>query len=137
MHVNRGIGSDEPKGWLMPLRTILIVSMCLTAALAFAEPVMMDGPAIRDALSGKIVAGDQNGRKWRQVFHAGGATEYSETNGRPSSPSQGGWRVQGDRYCSVWPPSDVWACYDMAMDGEEILFIESNGTEWRARFVDE
>ncbi len=118
-------------------RSVLAVAICLCGANALAEPVGMDGPAIREALAGRAVAGDQGGRKWRQVFHAGGTTEYSETNGRSSNPSEGSWRVEGDQYCSVWPPSDAWACYDMAMDGEEILFIESNGTEWRARFIGE
>lgn len=115
-------------------RAFITASLIFAAGIAVAEPVKLDGEAIRQALADKTVVGDQDGRKWRQVFHAGGSTTYREDGGRPSN---GRWRVDGDRYCSVWPPSDFWACYDMAMDGETIIFIESGGTEWRATFVDE
>lgn len=117
----------------MVLRTSLITAFVLLASAANAEPVKLSGAEIRAALSGKTVLGNQNGREWRQVFFKGGSTDYTQSGG---APSQGRWRVEGDQYCSVWPPSDVWACYDMAMDGDDILFIESGGTEWRARFVD-
>ncbi len=47
-----------------------------------------------------------------QSFKAGGDTVFD--NGRLST---GQWQVRGGRYCSVWPPSDRWACYDVADDG--------------------
>ena len=104
--------------------------------MASAEPVKLDGPEIHDALAGKTVTGNQDGREWRQVFHEGGSTDYTEINGRSTGPSRGNWQVREDQYCSVWPPSDYWACYDMAKDGDEILFIESSGAVWRARYID-
>ena len=115
---------------------LAITALVAGLATAHAEPVRMNGAEITEALAGKIVAGNQKGREWRQEFRASGWTSYRETNGGSSSPSEGRWRVQGDQYCSVWPPSDFWACYDMARDGEEIMFVESDGTQWRARYVD-
>ncbi len=120
------------------IRSLFIgVAILAASGVALAAPVKMDGVKIGEALTGKTVAGNQKGREWQQDFQAGGGTTYHETNGRPSSPSQGRWRVGGDQYCSVWPPSEFWACHDMARDGDEIIFIESDGTEWRAKFVDE
>ncbi len=61
-----------------------------------------------------------------QVFYASGRTLYDE--GRES---WGYWRVEGDRYCSQWPPADGWACYTVArrtLDGS-IKFIGDSGAE--------
>lgn len=112
----------------------LFVTAALLAGIvsANAEPVKMDGPAIESALAGKSVAGNQDGREWRQDFRSDGATIYYEGN----QPSPGRWKVDGDQYCSLWPPSETWDCYDMAMDGEEILFMPKGSAVWRAHFTD-
>lgn len=114
-------------------RNLIVTAVLLlgTGGLS-AEPVKMDGSAIMRALSGKSVAGNQDGRKWRQEFMADGATVYYEGN----QPSPGRWKVDGDQYCSLWPPSEKWDCYDMAMDGEEILFMPKGSAVWRAHFTD-
>jgi hypothetical protein len=57
----------------------------------------------------------------RQTFDADGATFYED--GRPS---YGRWRVLGDQYCSQWPPSDLWSCYDVTVNGTGIRFIASD-----------
>lgn len=57
----------------------------------------------------------------RQTFDADGSTFYED--GRPSL---GRWRVTGDQYCSQWPPSDLWACYDVTVKGTGIRFIASD-----------
>lgn len=112
---------------------LLVAAVLLSwPAVAVAEPVKIDGPAIEKALSGQSVTGNQDGRGWSQDFRADGSTVYREAN-RDASP--GYWRVQGDQYCSKWPPSDSWDCYDMAMEGGEILFIPDRGDVWRARIV--
>lgn len=59
----------------------------------------------------------------RQHFGADGQTLYDA--GRPS---WGSWGVRGDQYCSVWPPSDHWACYDVNQNGDMIQFIASDGS---------
>lgn len=57
-----------------------------------------------------------------QKFYASGRTLYDA--GRPS---WGYWRVEGDQYCSQWPPSDLWACYGMARSGDKLRFIGAQG----------
>ena len=50
---------------------------------------------------------------WSVSFSPDGNTGYYSMS-RP--PSTGGWRIQGNQYCSVWPPSDRWECYDVLLD---------------------
>lgn len=57
-----------------------------------------------------------------QTFYASGRTLYNA--GRDS---WGSWRVQGDQYCSEWPPNAGWDCYDMDTDGTELRFISDRG----------
>ncbi len=66
-----------------------------------------------------------------QTFHEGGSTTY--VDGRPSL---GRWRASETQYCSSWPPSDYWECYDLFKDstGKRIRFTSSVGQEWIARF---
>ncbi len=58
-----------------------------------------------------------------QDFRASGRTLYTY-KGRES---WGYWRVQGDQYCSQWPPNDLWACYDMERQGVRIRFVGQGG----------
>jgi hypothetical protein len=46
--------------------------------------------------------------------------------------------VQGDLYCSVWPPSDRWDCYDIARSarGLDIRFTGDDGSVTVGRYVD-
>jgi hypothetical protein len=80
----------------------------ITAALADRELVYADGT--------------------RQIFRPGGATYYGDTTGN--------WRVEGDRYCSVWPPSDRWACYQVEVLGAEVRFIADDGGATTGRYSD-
>ena len=77
----------------------------LAGSAAMAEDAKLDAGAITALLTGRTLTYDDGSR---QVFKADGDTLYD--NGRSST---GQWNVQGDRYCSVWPPSDHWACYDV------------------------
>ncbi|MGR3434921.1 MAG: hypothetical protein ACU0CO_08560 [Shimia sp.] len=86
---------------------------------AMAEP--LDGGGIAAALTGTELAYEGGGR---QVFYASGRTLYE--NG---PPSWGYWAVRGDRYCSQWPPGEVWDCYDMdaSEDGRTLRFVDDFG----------
>ncbi len=46
----------------------------------------------------------------RQYFHKDGETPYVDARGEKT---YGKWKVRGGKYCSVWPPSEHWVCYDM------------------------
>lgn len=54
-----------------------------------------------------------------QTFYASGKTLYNQ-GGRES---WGRWLVEGDKYCSTWPPQDLLACYHMDRSGEKIRFV--------------
>ncbi|PSL21658.1 hypothetical protein [Shimia abyssi] len=63
------------------------------------------------------------GSAW-QRFYASGRTLYNAGH-----DSWGTWRVQGDQYCSQWPPSGLWDCYDVMLhSGTDIRFVGSDGS---------
>ena len=99
-------------------RLAFIVSLAALPAYA-AEFVPMSGADITSTLTGAKLTYD--GGAW-QDFRASGRTLYN--TGRDS---WGYWEVRGDQYCSQWPPSDLWACYGMARQGQVIRFIDANG----------
>ncbi len=74
----------------------------------------MTGPQITETLTGRTLK-YENG--W-QDFRASGRTLH-----HVGRDSWGYWAVRGDQYCSMWPPSDLWACYDMARLGDRVRFI--------------
>lgn len=57
-----------------------------------------------------------------QVFYESGRTLYDA-----GQPSWGYWRDQAGRYCSQWPPSDLWACYDLERSGASVRFLDDRG----------
>ncbi|HQY43979.1 MAG TPA: hypothetical protein PK450_07340 [Paracoccaceae bacterium] len=68
-----------------------------------------------------------------QQFNADGGTVYDA--GRPS---QGRWRVEGEEYCSLWPPSDRWSCYgvERSSDGLALRFVTQDGSASVGRYDD-
>ena len=94
----------------------LICAILLTSAgAAVAEEWRpLDGAGIRAALTGRIVDYEA---AW-QRFAASGQTLYNA--GRDN---WGTWRVEGDSYCSKWPPGDAWTCYAVDTDaGGQVRF---------------
>jgi hypothetical protein len=96
----------------------------LTDGEVFAEPEKkLSGSDIQILLSDRTYVADGG---IEQIFQASGQTVYTVKG----AVSQGQWRVEGDKYCSVWPPSEHWACYDMTQSGAVITFISSSGTRY-------
>jgi hypothetical protein len=59
-----------------------------------------------------------------QVFYASGRTLYNA--GRDS---WGYWQVRGDSYCSQWPPSGLWDCYQLDIGpAGQLRFVGSGGS---------
>ncbi|MEL6958501.1 MAG: hypothetical protein AAGL89_06055 [Pseudomonadota bacterium] len=98
----------------------LVWVVALLPGAAGAEFQPMTGEEISFALTNRALIYTDGAT---QDFRASGATLYDA--GRPS---WGNWAVRGDQYCSQWPPSDGWACYDMARDGEVLRFIAEDGS---------
>ena len=102
-------------------RMIAIITLLLGAFPALADDwAAMSGPEINAALTdAKVIYEDG----W-QSFHANGRTLYVV-----GPESWGNWQVQGDQYCSQWPPSNHWDCYDMTQNisRSKIRFISPGG----------
>jgi len=78
----------------------------------------LGGAEIRAALDGTSL--DYGNAS--QTFRADGGTSYFA--GRPS---EGRWDVRGDLYCSVWPPSETWVCYEVYEKPGMIRFVGQSG----------
>ena len=98
---------------------ISVIVTGLSCGSAWAELRNLTGEEIA-ALLPAIVA---SGKKTRQTFSVAGATTYTD-RGRDT---YGSWRVQGDKYCSQWPPADGWACYGVAYDAETATLVWIDG----------
>ncbi|WP_170468612.1 hypothetical protein [Ruegeria arenilitoris] len=88
----------------------------------------LTGDEILTALSGQKL--DYGEGIW-QTFDDTMLTQYF--SGRPSA---GRWAVREDRYCSLWPPSDLWACYDVQQSGDVIRFVDDSGSTTDGVFSD-
>ncbi|MEP5732363.1 MAG: hypothetical protein ABJL67_23690 [Sulfitobacter sp.] len=103
------------------MRWMICVGMLAWPFCAVAEEVKwvpMTGKQISESLTGRTLL---YGAQW-QDFRVSGRTLYF--SGRDT---WGYWEVRADQYCSMWPPSDLWACYDVARRGDQIRFIGVQG----------
>lgn len=98
------------------------------SGLAVAEAwARLDGPGIEAALTARVLAYPDG---TMQDFHAGGRTIAGMGEGR--------WKVDGDRYCSAWPPSERWACYKVEREarGLDLRFTGEDGAVTVGRYND-
>lgn len=107
------------------------IVLCLTLATpALAEDWrVLDGAGIAAALSARALQYEDGAR---QNFFQDGRTRYAAGAGE----SWGKWWVEGDRYCSTWPPSDVAACYGVEAQGSEVRFTGTGGDVSVGRYAD-
>lgn len=107
----------------------VILGLIAGAALAEDGWTPLAGDAALYALSGNVVI-YANGAT--QSFAPSGDTSYDSGHLQP-----GRWRIDGDQYCSVWPPSDLWACYGLerSADGTAVRFIAGDGSVTEGRFA--
>jgi hypothetical protein len=118
---------EVPKGRWGPL--VLGLSLALNILLfapAFAAETKLSGAEIILALSDVKLAAHDHGKNISQIFQKAGVTLYIVDG----QQSQGFWRVDGDKYCSQWPPHEQWDCYEMTQNGKTIAFISSTGKRY-------
>ena len=96
-------------------------SLCSDAQ---ADAVKLTGPQITQTLQGKEIFGIGSSKTSRQVFKTDGSTVYWVGENQQA----GNWKVVDDQYCSVWPPSENWVCYDVLGDNRLILFKAPDGS---------
>jgi hypothetical protein len=114
------------------MRVGAVLAMTLWAGAAVAgDWVPLSGEALQAALVARSL-GYPDGAM--QGFAADGTTQH-EVGGRSSA---GRWRIEGDRYCSSWPPGESWACYAVARsaDGLDLRFTDERGGATTGRYID-
>ena len=106
--------------------TLFTLLLGINAALAAEET--LSGDAIQSLLPTIRALG----KNTAQTFDEGGNTDYFSGG----NLSKGRWSVQGDKYCSVWPPVTTWRCYGVAINREagKIFWISDNGEREENRF---
>ncbi len=111
------------------LKSILIFLTLTGAAIAEDGWTPLAGDAALRALSGHRLAYPAGAT---QSFAPSGDTAYDSGH-----LQAGRWRIDGDAYCSVWPPSDLWACYglEISADGTALRFIAADGSVTVGRFI--
>ncbi len=109
--------------------SILGAALVLASQPTYSEPVKLTGAQITKALSEHVFISERDGQQAVQLFKSNGATFYSAG----PAQQQGTWQVKGDKYCSVWPPSENVACYDVVADGPMIRFVSDSGktSDWK------
>ncbi len=114
----------------MPGACVAVVALGLPAATQAAERTLA-GAEIEALLKGSTVDGEATKGRSLQYFDPTGSTTYQ---GPGEAPSAGRWRVQGDKYCSSWPPSDGWSCYAVEADPDAtpptITFVGDSGKKY-------
>jgi hypothetical protein len=110
------------------MRSLLLCLLLATPVLA-EDWRMLDDAGITSALSARVLQ-YQDGST--QNFFTDGRTLYEAGAGE----SWGKWWVEGGRYCSTWPPSDVPACYTVEAQGLEVRFAGAGGEVTVGRYVD-
>lgn len=112
---------------------VFTVLVLLWPVMAEADEKSLSGAEIKSALSGNTAFGNQKGTAWKQYFDPGGDTLYIAEG---SDPSPGRWKVEGDVFCSLWPPRSEWDCYDMTGADDNVTWIyKGGGDPWPAKIV--
>ena len=108
------------------MRTLLFVFCLFSSSIpTFAAELKLDAVAITAVLADKTFRQTlpSTSRVITQTFQKAGVTHYVVDG----QVQLGFWRVTGDQYCSNWPPTDNWACFDLMQDGEQVVFVSSQG----------
>jgi hypothetical protein len=99
-----------------------VLALVVCAGSAGAGEMKMGEAGIRAALVGqRLVYADGTA----QSFDGQGGTVFFAAG--DGAQSLGHWQVRAGQYCSVWPPSDVWACYDVLQDATTVAFVAADG----------
>lgn len=109
--------------------SFIAVAGVVEAQEMVAEPEwrFMSGAEISIALTDRKL---DYGAQW-QEFYASGRTLYVS-----GQDTWGYWAVRDDQYCSLWPPSDLWACYAMQTNETGLRFVGDGGEITEATYKD-
>ena len=116
--------------------TLAFALFCLTATLnAHADE---ERRLAADEIHEILANGRVSGKGFVQTFgdprgHDDASTTYWEGN----NSSFGRWKVEADKYCSLWGSSGFWACYEMKVfqkDADQfVVWIDSEGRRFEGK----
>jgi hypothetical protein len=106
-----------------------VLSVLLFAFSASAAEVRLDAANLRKLLNNTTLTATVSGRAVEQVFQGSGSTFTIDV--ATKALSQGFWRLEGNKYCSQWPPSEYWSCFDVFGGEHGVVFVSSNGTRYQ------
>lgn len=118
MRVIKGQGAGLKEGMM---RAVAMMILLASPAVAEDWVLVLDDAGVTAALAGRTLIYDAY---TQQTFGPDGDTTYITERA-----SDGRWAARAGQYCSVWPPSDIWACYDLHLSGERVKFIGSDRSE--------
>ena len=90
------------------MRYLVFLFVIVSGAAAASGERQLSGEEISALLPSITATTDAT----RQTFAEDGGTLFKDA----TRTSEGRWRVQGDFYCSTWPPSDAWRCYRVGVE---------------------
>ena len=105
---------------------IIIIVLCMSLVSSAWAERLLSGSEVSLLLSDGTLTANRDGKTIKQIFQKGGMTLYIENGAQ----SQGLWKIEGDKYCSQWPPNETWSCYAMSRDGSTVIFSSANGTRY-------
>ena len=105
---------------------VAFIACLLPLATAAQAERLLTGSEVLLLLSDATLTSNKDDKKIAQIFQKGGMTLYIENGAQ----SQGLWKIEGDKYCSQWPPNENWSCFAMTRDGSTIIFNSANGTRY-------
>jgi hypothetical protein len=88
--------------------SLMVVATACSTVLAHGEERALTGAQIRELLPRITVKGEAT----TQDFAASGETIFTD-HGKKTS---GRWSVEGDQYCSTWPPNAAKSCYGVSIE---------------------
>lgn len=114
------------------LGPLIVLSLTLSFAQADNTPVweLLNGKQIHAVLAGSsMVFPEEDGAT--QDFESDGSTVWVH-----GAPTFGKWKVSDTQYCSVWPPSTAWVCYNVSINAERstVRFIGESGKIYEGIF---
>lgn len=127
-------------GFTMICKRVLISLLFLAflpESVSANQEVRLDEAAIYDVLANKRVKGEG----FEQSFgdprgHENASTTYWEG----TNASFGRWKVEGNKYCSQWPPNEFWGCYKVLRSNQNgkvnIIWIDVNGRRFEGVLMD-
>ncbi len=104
-----------------------LATLSVTQA-ALAEEIKLDADAILSHLNDKTYQQIKPVTQHiiKQTFEVQGVTNFFVND----QVQRGLWRIENEQYCSNWPPTDHWDCYDLLKDGTTLIFLSAQGARY-------